>query len=560
MDKMEVDGEDNDDDDVMEVDAPYEGGDGDEEDGDEELEFEDDDDEDMGKRRSKRAAATSKKTQKQQLSPSRGGRRISSRTNKFKASMAEPPATLRDLELLAGDSSPEPATRGGGRKSKSRNGSSKRGASMSTDDGDNEDDDFMADDNKAKSPPPARKKNADRSSRTRGAKGDSLAKSSPYKSPARSHTRARRTIRRATTATESDFSLSDEDEFLESVEEEYEEEEEEEGEPMKIQRILACRSEKLSKWKEICSTMQTSEIDSGSRWSQTEDQQDEEEKKEGNDETPASPGDERQEGSRKESRQSLDDPYEERFLVKWKDFSFLHCSWETQNDLERLVEGAKQYLNTFFRKSHNGLLFDSDERCDGEYFDPGYTQIERIVMVELPDYGDDDDVEFPVMTAENEDSHTPEDFGILMDKSDPRYDDRFGRQFVVKWCNLPYSDATYEYERDLILNEIEYKPAVKACLKRNEKPSKTAKKTLIQECEKEFKNLYKNTFGERSNVPEEEREKNVEIYKKVLQEEVYPNGGQLRDYQAEGVAWMISNFMNGRSVILADEMVRRLRA
>jgi SNF2 family DNA or RNA helicase len=46
----------------------------------------------------------------------------------------------------------------------------------------------------------------------------------------------------------------------------------------------------------------------------------------------------------------------------------------------------------------------------------------------------------------------------------------------------------------------------------------------------------------------------VEEYKQNLQKVEYKNGGELRDYQAEGVAWMIANFVNQRSCILADEM------
>ena len=43
-------------------------------------------------------------------------------------------------------------------------------------------------------------------------------------------------------------------------------------------------------------------------------------------------------------------------------------------------------------------------------------------------------------------------------------------------------------------------------------------------------------------------------FQKELAENIYPNGGQLRDYQAEGVSFLVSNYMNGRCSILADEM------
>ncbi|CAN0433664.1 unnamed protein product, partial [Discosporangium mesarthrocarpum] len=34
----------------------------------------------------------------------------------------------------------------------------------------------------------------------------------------------------------------------------------------------------------------------------------------------------------------------------------------------------------------------------------------------------------------------------------------------------------------------------------------------------------------------------------------FKNGGQLRDYQMEGVSWMLYNWTQGRGSILADEM------
>ena len=62
---------------------------------------------------------------------------------------------------------------------------------------------------------------------------------------------------------------------------------------------------------------------------------------------------------------------------------------------------------------------------------------------------------------------------------------------------------------------------------------------------------YKEIFGERSDT---RLEGAVEDYQKELEARTYPNGGKLRDYQAEGVSWLMSNFVNKRSSVLADEM------
>jgi Chromo (CHRromatin Organisation MOdifier) domain len=299
-----------------------------------------------------------------------------------------------------------------------------------------------------------------------------------------------------------------------------EEEEEEEEEPLKLGRIIACRTETRARWREICQGIQTSEIDSGSRWNQPPVASD-------NDHL----------------------VYEERFLVKWKDLSYLHCSWETQADLEGQLEAAKQALTQFFRKSKNGLLYGPDERCDGDYYDPGWVQIDRLLEVHLPEDGED----FPDMTAETEDSFTPNDFGIVLDKSDDRYEDGTGRQFLIKWTNLGYAESSYEFERDLILNDVEYKSHLKSYLARSTKPPRSDMKDRSKKAEALRRQLYK-TFGDNSPMPESKRDKEVDKFKTGLLSEVHKNGGQLRDYQAEGVAWMISNYINKRSFILADEM------
>jgi Chromo (CHRromatin Organisation MOdifier) domain len=197
----------------------------------------------------------------------------------------------------------------------------------------------------------------------------------------------------------------------------------EEMAPFKVERIIASRTEPKRVWTQICKTMNTAEIDDGSRWVQ-------------------SPAED-------------DDTFEERFLVKWNDLSYLHVSWETEADLLELVEGAKVNLSHFFKKSHHGLLYDSDERCDGDYFDPAWTQAERILEVYYPE-------ECPCKSVKNEDTITHDELGIILDKNNPGFENGLGREFMIKWGNCPYTECTFEFERDLILNEVDYKGQLKA--------------------------------------------------------------------------------------------------
>lgn len=302
--------------------------------------------------------------------------RRSGRSTKFKASLREPSDSVQDL---IGPSS----------KSKKKRQSKGKG---------DEDDDMDEDDDL----------------------GEDMG--SPSKTKARRHASNRRRVK-----TEVLMSASDEEESEEEGDEHDEDEEE-----LKVQRIIAIRSEKRRDWKKICDKINTSEIEFGSRWFQE---------------------------TGEESESELD-TFEERFLVKWPDLSFLHCSWETEADLIEQIEGVKTAVTTFFRKSHNGCLYTADERCDGDYFDPAFVQIERIVEVF-------DKNGTPTLAGVAKDEK--DDHDMIFDRKDKKYEEGTGRQFLVRWMNTPYSEMTYEFERDLIVNEVEYEDQLDAFFKRCQK-------------------------------------------------------------------------------------------
>ena len=355
-------------------------------------------------------------------------------------------------------------------------------ASGGGDDSEDESDEDMYD-----SPPPKKK--------------PAKKKAAVVKSPAKRHSKRRRMSRRFEPPSESSEEEMSEDEASDD-----DDDEEEEDEEMKINKIIACKSMTLKEWKDVCAKMNTTEVTNGSRWFQEED-----------------------------ASVDPDTKYEERFLVKWDGLSFLHCSWETEKDLVEFCDGAKGRLSTFFRKAEGGLLYEADERLDGDYFDPSWITIERILDVEEAD----DDEEEPSE--------------IILDVNDPNFEDGTGRQILIKWVNRSYSESNYEFERDLILNEVEYKEELALYDKRKVKPSREDMKTQFAEGDRQKKKLYK-TFGDKIKLSDEEKEELVKEYQETLASRVFKNGGQLRDYQAEGVSWLMSNHVNRRSSILADEM------
>lgn len=230
-------------------------------------------------------------------------RRKSSRSNAYRASMRDPTIA----EGLVRDDEPESSSSGG---KKSRAARPKR---SSLEHGDSDSDEDMYD-----SPPRNKKKAA--------------SKKPVVKSPAKRHSKRRKSTR----VEYKPDNESSEDESL-MTEDEESDEEGEEGEEMKMNKVIACKSMPLKEWKEVCSKMNTSEVTNGSRWIQ------------------------------EETDESVDEDtkYEERFLIKWNELSFLHCSWETEKDLVQFCEGAKGRLSTFFRKQTDGMLYEPDERLDG---------------------------------------------------------------------------------------------------------------------------------------------------------------------------------------------------
>lgn len=200
--------------------------------------------------------------------------------------------------------------------------------------------------------------------------------------------------------------------------------------PFKIEKVIARRSQTLSDWKETCLPMQSSVLHGGSRWVQ-------------------------------EDRLGAENETEERYFIKWSDCSYLHCSWESRDDLLESVEGARNILARFDLKHPDGLAFDADERCDGDYFDPAWVQVDRVIEIHMPEA-------CPSVSADDEDNITHKELGIVLDRNDAEFENGVGRHLLVKWENQPYSSCSYEYERDLILLNVDYKKQVQSFSRRND--------------------------------------------------------------------------------------------
>uniref|UniRef100_A0A669C255 Chromodomain helicase DNA binding protein 6 n=1 Tax=Oreochromis niloticus TaxID=8128 RepID=A0A669C255_ORENI len=92
--------------------------------------------------------------------------------------------------------------------------------------------------------------------------------------------------------------------------------------------------------------------------------------------------------------------------------------------------------------------------------------------------------------------------------------------YLVKWCSLSYEEATWELQEDLDpekIKEFEEIQKLPADLRHIERPS-------------------------------------PEKWQKLERSRDYRNGNQLREYQLEGMNWLLFNWYNRKNCILADEM------
>ncbi|XP_059368476.1 chromodomain-helicase-DNA-binding protein 9-like isoform X5 [Carassius carassius] len=174
----------------------------------------------------------------------------------------------------------------------------------------------------------------------------------------------------------------------------------------------------------------------------------------------------------------------EEYYVKYKNYSYLHCEWATEQHLEkdkRIQQKIKRFKIKQAQKAH--FFADMEE----EPFNPDYVEVDRVLEVS---YCEDKDTGEPVV------------------------------YYLVKWCSLPYEDSTWELKEDVDQTKI-----------------------------KEFKKLQ----AAKPHTNRVERPP-ASHWKKREQSREYCNGNCLRDYQLEGVNWLLFNWYNRRNCILADEM------
>ncbi|XP_038222216.1 chromodomain-helicase-DNA-binding protein 7-like isoform X1 [Zerene cesonia] len=109
----------------------------------------------------------------------------------------------------------------------------------------------------------------------------------------------------------------------------------------------------------------------------------------------------------------------EEYFVKYRNFSYLHCEWKTE---EELYKGDKRIFSKIKRfKQKQAQQMNIFELLDDEPFNPDYIEVERILDM-----------------SENED---PANNTVV-------------KHYLVKWKSLQYEDSTWELEEDIDVDKI----------------------------------------------------------------------------------------------------------
>ena len=273
----------------------------------------------------------------------------------------------------------------------------------------------------------------------------------------------------------------------------------------------------------------------------------------------------------------------EKFFIKWAHASYLHASWETEKDLLDMVGStAKNHIKKFrIREMENIELFE--DLTKGEHFPQSFIRIDRILDVDDPDTSmlevDWENAPLPPratpvikkdlpkptrkLTQEEEDEldeilredgvakrerdEDDEEVAETEVKEKSRKKRRFSKKskmnylhgenvwITVKWEGLAYSDVTFESLKDIVNLGVEYEQQLRSFYRREQKQEEQIKGSKKEKRGKRILQLDQSIIGSDAVPP-------------------YFPGGTLRDYQWEGVRWMLFNLSQNRNCILADEM------
>ncbi|CAI9761615.1 unnamed protein product [Fraxinus pennsylvanica] len=192
---------------------------------------------------------------------------------------------------------------------------------------------------------------------------------------------------------------------------------------------------------------------------------------------------------------------EMEFLIKWKGQSHLHCQWKSLSELQNL-SGFKKVLNYTKKVTE----------------DVKYRRAVSREEIEVNDVSKEMDLDIIKQNSKVE--------RIIADRLKKDGPGDVVPEYLVKWKGLSYAEATWERDIDIAfaLDAIDDYKVREAAM-------------MLQGKSVDF-----------------QRKKSKGSLRKLDEQPEWLRGGNLRDYQLEGLNFLVNSWRNDTNVILADEM------
>ncbi len=289
---------------------------------------------------------------------------------------------------------------------------------------------------------------------------------------------------------------------------------------------------------------------------------------------------------------------EEVYLIKWRGKSYLHASWERGSDIirmdqtnntarhkmrkfvqaqelaygpnwKRVLEEERKMSAAAHIHGQNEAATEANgnttEDFEEEYYPPANTDVERILgcdesEMDLSLYEKQRalnilDEQKQVQQRENGTTKrwNSKD-GLKELLTEAPWDPEDNVRYVVKWKGLPFAEITWEYWKDIkadAANEAEdfwirQRPPDEETLIRNSQSHPHIK---------DFRKVQESpAYGLSERTRNVADSVNGKLVPKEDEDDSDNKAFRLRNYQLEGVNWLLFNWWNRRSCILADEM------
>lgn len=263
----------------------------------------------------------------------------------------------------------------------------------------------------------------------------------------------------------------------------------------------------------------------------------------------------------------------ESFYIKWKNLSYLHASWELRSDLESIDPQGRFKIKRFLLNPQapgimGKLVAYSDEvhgdeapaaddtTADVVYFNPEYVEVQRVISCECINVSHAKAKHPSELLMEGSKSKS---LRTQSSSSSSPCDPEDDVKYLVKWRGLSYGECSWEswadirergfYREVFAFWQLQIPPKVP--LKPIKFPSLQDYHLLETSPIFGLTKSYHHHADDDDNSTHDEGERQRVL---SVEADAAVHGLKLRDYQLEGVNWLLWNWWHKRSCILADEM------